>query len=209
MPVVFSQIHFFRKLYQYTTLGMVSRFALLVHGGLAETFPSFQPPACIGSEITNGVLKSSVTDVRVGLHPSKGGKGGGFFWTRDRRETSVTSKMALFLTGVGSRLLSFHGSVPSFHSLTPVRVELGVLCLSKRSSLLRNLLPGRKRGHLHARIEFFKGPFSDFFNRLRRNLRQLIRNTRTQISSQNSVFTQCTFLKEVYSYILHMAIQQR
>jgi hypothetical protein len=29
--------------------------------------------------ITNGVLKSSVTDVRVGLHPSKGGKRGGFF----------------------------------------------------------------------------------------------------------------------------------
>src|SRR2546428_344509 len=38
---------------------------------------------------------------------------------------------------------------------------------------------------------------------------QLIRNTRTQFSSQNSVFTQCTFLKEIYSFILHMAIEHR
>ena len=28
MPVVFSQIHFFRKLYQYTTLGMVSGWGI-------------------------------------------------------------------------------------------------------------------------------------------------------------------------------------
>src|SRR5579872_3047258 len=40
---------------------------------------SFSATACIGSRISNGVLKSSVACGRVGLHPSKGGKRGGFF----------------------------------------------------------------------------------------------------------------------------------
>jgi hypothetical protein len=42
-------------------------------------FPSFQPPAYICSRIINDVLKRSVTRAKVGLHPSKGGKGGWVF----------------------------------------------------------------------------------------------------------------------------------
>ena len=37
-------------------------------------FSSSWLPACIGNRIINNVLKSSVTGVWVGLHPSKGGK---------------------------------------------------------------------------------------------------------------------------------------
>jgi translation initiation factor 2B subunit (eIF-2B alpha/beta/delta family) len=48
-----------------------------------------------------------------------------------------------------------------------------------------------------------------FMSQKTKLLRQLIRNTATQISSQNAVLTQCTFLKEVSSFILHLAIQHR
>src|SRR6266568_7673219 len=69
-----------RDIWQHKRKGRARpRFALIFQEGLPETFPSFQPPACIWSRITNDVLKSSVTGARVGLHPSKGGKRGWVF----------------------------------------------------------------------------------------------------------------------------------